>query len=508
MAGSKGRPSRGLSAQQLKALRQAVSPQQLRQLAQQLPAEGGRLFLRMADAMEGPDPTRDLARLAASMSGQLGSGGDPQAIAQAALAQFLPQLQELQGTLSVAAGDAAGLARAQQDVAQAAEQQQQVQDLEDPEFWRDALRQLADPALLAPVRSLLENADSAAHAIQEVARGAQQSPADAQDDLARAEARLREAERGLAQLDGNDPAERLLPVVSALRERAEAAQHPRAADMLVVETAIRQALAARTAGGGRVPLERGWQQALDLAMDSGSLTALQDAARVLQAAATDTGDVARVAQLAGIVSQAADAQGDYPARVLSRLEEGLALAHSGQAARGAAVADEAGQIARLSEERALEQRARLTQAQILELSPSGAGATKIYRELLDELDPNSAREQGLAGRAALGLGRCASGKERHRALLLARDIGRRSGDRFLFIPACLALVDLHVALNQRPQAIAALVQGRALTARMGGAQAAHPFDQVAAGLREEWGATAFDRALQDFRSGQWYAKES
>lgn len=461
-----------------------LSADELNAAAAHLPEPLAAALRQLAGAGGGPEGDaaleRALGRLAedeAALRGRLGAlerdlghAGQDLASGVAALEALARQLSGSGGALAAAMDEA--LVRAP--------------DL-DPAL-AEALRQsaasargLGDPAVLGALGGLGQLAAGLGPALARAAndpQGAQQVA----DQVLALEAAMHTLEQAAGAAEGS-----LRGLEEASQALAE--EHPAQASALALARAE-----LGEAAGQDSPIA--WERALQAALAAGDLDAARRAGQKAAMAALAAGDYTRAAVVSHRVGDLAARQQDRRAEVHARLEEALALARLPEH-RGSAKMLLAGAQATAAGDAELSARVRLVHGQTLEQWGEGQAAWALLRGLVADTLPDP-QLAGLAGRAALSLGRLALADGRHHAareqLGLALTLGRAGGEWMLYAPALSALLELALSSGDRAGVRALLRDGLTQAPRLGGPAAREALEGMVQALIARHGAELLQEA--------------
>lgn len=474
------------------ALREAVSPEVLRKAARSAPGAWGDLLHDLADALEADEPASAVAQVVSTAWGSTPT--DPEAARDAVdrlMKGLLPLADQAERSARDAAAHRSTLAEHQVQLREAAE----AESTRGEPHLAEALETLGDPTLLERLGGVLTDADGAVQAVAGILRrSAGGRPASA-EELRAVTAQL----KGLrARAEAADPTERLLQALQLVRKRLAEDDDPRAADLALLEAALRQSSTDRIDPSTALPL---FEEALAIAERHGVLRVAQDAARALQADALRRDDFARVAELARRVTAIADAEGEYRPRVLARLEEAMAVARAGDPTRGFDLADQTEDLAAAFHIPELVGRARLAKGQILEQLGEPRRAIRAYEPIVRDLsDASSDVERSVAGQALMGIARCMTpGPERLATWRRVQRVGVELHNFALYLRATIGAVEELAAADDREAAVTELFEGRRLAGQVVGPTAEKPFDECAERLEAQWGKDAFHHQMQVLR---------
>jgi|GEM_PF-2792635 len=484
------RPPRPLPDHAREAL-VALRPADLRGTAARLPGPIGQVALRIADALDRPDPVAAVQALAQQL--QL---DDPNSLKGVA-GMFKP-LQVLLPLAEQSAAYATRTAR-QADAAAAALRAEARKRAPDPiqSLIEAAHSASPSPALRAALQDAHELLGRLDRLVGELPRRGPETLAD----LPSLEADLEDlADR----LDSEhlSPGKALAPLAAALaswRDGVARAQPALAADLSAVLAVLEDHRASSEGAEAVAAHLPAWRAVLRDAEAAGAHQAARLAGVRLQAHALASGDHEAVVSLATRVGAVARAGGHEASALMSRMEEALALAHLGRYAQAEQAAEEALVGAAALSDAVLRGRARLTQSQVVELQGERGAARRLYQRALDDLEP-SIQVAPICARAALGIARNTdSAEDRMGPLRVARATALAARDGQLLSLAVVGLATAAAELGDRRGAVGVLLEGRHKAGVLGGEQAVRPIRLLVEAFQQEWGAEAFDRLVMSFR---------
>ncbi len=500
--------SHRLTKAQLEALRESVQPDELRGTAAMVPGSSAALLGAVADALEQQDDEAALDALEAISDQAAADGTRPEDI----LAGVEAQLGTFDGDLELArrqVGDVASrltsLRKAQDQLAAGAAELAEAD--EDPEvdeaeaaLIQEAMAALGDEQLTAPLAGVLGRVDDTVQALQELMRDLPRDRGAVAKASRKWQKRLAQLEADAAALDPTAMARSLLPLVTRFAALAREQNHPGLAEIVLFEAALHELDAVNEPSYTPQTTDGIWRSVLDTAEEQAAVGPAVDAARRLQAAALDKGDLAAVGDLAARVADVAAAADDSRAWCMACLEQASVLSHIGRHEDAARVLDDV----QATSERFVPEllpRVLLTRGQALTEQPDPEGAAAAFRAVIELAEHREGADREL-GYALLGLCQVSSEETPDgrvlEALTFARDIGLALSDAKLHGRAAVNLAAYHLERDDRPETIGALIEGRSRTVAMAGEAAGHAFDVAAQELEETWGPEELRAQIEAF----------